>query len=95
MTTLVFCGQANIEGYIQDPPLTFRMSVPIRIFESEGMTATSQDLDVDIANGVPPESIYQGIYERILEICVTRGFDPPAKSDIFGYLPITFTILLP
>jgi hypothetical protein len=42
-----------------------------------------------------PTDVYQAIYDQVLSDCSANGWDTPAKTDIYGWIPLDFSMLIP
>lgn len=98
MAITAFVGPIKECIYVGDPPSQFSMNVPLMLANGVAGTVTTYgptDEQFTFPTTAIPIDVYQQIYDRIVELADTLGFDEPAKSDVHGYLPTNFAVLLP
>jgi len=42
-----------------------------------------------------PAGVYQSLYDQILADCTANGWETPTKADIFCWVPMDFSLLIP
>lgn len=42
-----------------------------------------------------PNEVYQRAWDEIVSICTTNGWEVPTKADVYAWLPVTFSQILP
>lgn len=94
MSVKVFCNQATVQGYQTDPAGAFRIFIDFQIFTDSGYHS-SNSVTLDIPGGTTGYEVYALVYQRILSDCEAAQIEAPKKSDVFGYLPTPFDVLLP
>lgn len=100
MAIKVFLKDVDSANYHGNPADRFEMIVPYRIsissggpdggpFGDEGQFQVSFPLDTS------PAQVYAICYQKVLDLCVERGYETPAKTDIYTWLPTDFSVLIP
>jgi hypothetical protein len=96
--TKVFCDIPTLNGYDGDPVDSFRIHVDyvVHFVNDEGVSGhVGSACDVYIPLDSSPFTVFGDVYADILTYCATNGYTTPTKADIFGYVPASFTQLIP
>ena len=100
MAIKVFIRDMDRGDYVSVPADAFRIQGTYRVSRSAGDDGiTPQADEITYAIQFPlssdPSSVYQALYAEILDRCATNGWETPAKTDIFGWIPMDFSLLIP
>lgn len=100
MAIKVFCNPAYVNGYQNNPADGFKITVPIRVFsdtggEENGPRNFDADVEVVVPLGANAIDVYTAAYAGILTQCANIGWPTPAKTDIYGFVPVGMWTVLP
>jgi hypothetical protein len=100
MSIKVFCNPAYIDGYQNNPADGFKITVPFRVFCSDGGDSNGprnfdSEAIVVVDIGATAIDAYSAVYADILTQCANAGWPTPAKTDIYGYAPVGMGAILP
>jgi len=99
-----------IKIFVRDIQSADYVSVPADGFRLTGTYIAARDTGRDGDNGPAtdevsfaftfpldssPAGVYQSLYDQILADCAAHGWSTPTKSDIFCWVPMDFTLLIP
>jgi len=97
-----------IKIFVRDIAMAQYVNIPADAFQLQGtyLAARSSGRDGDdgpVTDEVPfifqfplsasPAGVYAALYAQILADCAANGWDTPAESDIFCWVPMDFTLL--
>lgn len=97
----VFVRDITTADYVSVPADGFRLGGTYLAARSTGRdgdngpTTDEVAFDFTFPLDSSPAGVYQSLYGRILADCAARGWDTPAKSDIYGWIPMDFSLLIP
>lgn len=100
MPVKVFIRDIDRADYVSIPADGFRLQGTYMIARSVGDDGiTPQTHDVSFVFQFPlnssPVGVYQALYDQILSDCTANGWETPAKTDIYGWIPMDFSLLIP
>lgn len=97
MATTVFCMPVNADiSYEGDPVDVFRLSFRVKLSSSLDRRNEDRDIVVRIPVGTSPAQVYQTVFDEIVNIAENDVLmETPTKDDVYGYIPMTFSVLLP
>lgn len=100
MAIKIFIRDIDQADYVSVPADGFRLQGEYRVARSvgdDGVTPQSHQVSYAFTFPLssPPEGVYQALYAQILADCAANGWETPAKSDIFGWIPMDFSLLIP
>lgn len=100
MAIKVFCQQPAFLGYQTNPADVFLITVGYEVFqdtggENDGPRSFSGMSTLYMPLGSTPLDVYETLHTEILAACAAESYATPAKSDIFGFTPMSFAVLIP
>lgn len=95
MAIKVFVKPITSVQYVGDPPSQFVVNLPLLIAQSTALEVNGFEVSLAIPIGTTPAAVYQLAYDALLQFCADNGMETPTKADVYGYVPMDFSMLLP
>ena len=96
MSIKIFCALPVTVGYQGDPASAFAITVTFQLYNSDEVgNVLTGATSVNVPIGGTPADVYTQVYTDILAQCASVGWPTPAPSDIYAYLPVDFSTLIP
>ena len=95
MAIKFFLDVPVIGGYGGDPVDHFNFNIPYKVFVDDPLTAESGSLEVAAPLAKSGPEVIGLVYSMVLAECATHEWPIPTKEDIFGFLPLAFSQILP
>jgi hypothetical protein len=96
MSIKAFCALPITYGYQGDPASGFAISVNYTLYNSDMVgIEVNGSTRVNVALDATPAVVYQQVYTDIVNQCTDQGWPTPAPSDIYAYVPVDFSTLIP
>lgn len=101
MAVKVFLHDMNRAFYRSNPSASFEIELNYSICLSDGLPPNNDPhteegamvLEFPVTSN--PNEVYQMAYDEVLAICAANGWETPTKADIYTWLPMTFSQILP
>jgi len=99
MATKAFISAVTRAEYAGDPVRGFQLTMPYIMtrddFPEGGDRYSAGAFGFEFPVEESPSVVYALAYDAVLELSASLGWNPPAKSEIYVWLPTDFTVILP
>lgn len=100
MAIKVFMQDMKEARYGGNPATTFFLKCKCLIAASsggdnDGPRGEEVEFEFSFPVDSTPAQVYAMAYQAILDKCVEIGYETPAKTDIYAWVPMDFSILVP
>jgi hypothetical protein len=101
MAIKVFVRDIDRADYVSVPADGFRLQGTYLVARSSGRTGDNGPVTDEMGFvfefplSSSPAGVYMALYQQVLADCAANGWETPAKTDIFGWIPMDFSLLIP